>query len=286
MIGMLLPRALLVGFFVLSSLLSSGCSLRKVGYELAGKLISSRMVDTFALDGQDKSTAERVVREIHRWHRREELPRYATLIDGLSERLRDGMSDEDFRWLQIQGDEAVARLAKKFAPPAAEVLTHLREDQIVHAEKKMADGEKERFAKLDQSEDKYYAYRLENTKKTLKTWLGSYTDEQLQIFAAFHREDRSEELKRREVVRRNRDHLVKAVRAKTSAADLSALIYQWVTTRQTEPTTDFQQSEQRQEEKYAQLLRKVDRTLSEKQRLYLLRELGSWRQDFLTLAAE
>lgn len=286
MSGMLLPRALLVGFFVLSSLLSSGCSLRKVGYELAGKLISSRMVDTFALDGQDKSTAERVVREIHRWHRREELPRYATLIDGLSERLRDGMSDEDFRWLQIQGDEAVARLAKKFAPPAAEVLTHLREDQIVHAEKKMADGEKERFAKLDQSEDKYYAYRLENTKKTLKTWLGSYTDEQLQIFAAFHREDRSEELKRREVVRRNRDHLVKAVRAKTSAADLSALIYQWVTTRQTEPTTDFQQSEQRQEEKYAQLLRKVDRTLSEKQRLYLLRELGSWRQDFLTLAAE
>ena len=283
---MLLSRALLVGLVVTSLVSLSGCSLRKFGYELAGKYVSSRMVDTFGLDGQDKSTAERVVREIHKWHRKEELPRYATLIDGLVERLRDGMSDEDFRWLQQQGDEAVARLAKKFAPPAAEMLTRLREDQVAHAEKKMSDGEKERFAKLDQSEDKYYAYRLENTKKTLKTWLGSYTDEQLQIFATFHREDRAEEIKRREVLRKNRAHLLEAVRSKKSASDLSALIYHWLTTRQTDPSPDFQQSEQRQEERYAQLLRKVDRTLSEKQRLYLLRELGLWRQDFLTLAAE
>lgn len=283
---MLLPRSLLSGLLVLLSLVSSGCSLRKVGYDLAGKFVSQRMIDTFALDGQDKTTAERVIRDLHKWHRREELPRYATMIDGLVERLRDGMSEEDFRWLQQQTDDAVSRLATKFAPPAAEVLSHLREDQLVTAEQKMAKSEKERFDKLDQSDEKYYAYRLENTKKTLKTWIGSYTDEQLRIFAAFHREDRAEELKRREAMRKNRGQILQSVRSKMPAADLSAMIVRWMTTRQTTPTPDYQQNEQRQEQRYARLLMQVDRTLSDKQRQYLIRELSAWQKDFVTLSAE
>jgi hypothetical protein len=283
---MLLHRVMSWMCLLLAMLVTSGCSLRKVGYDLAGRILSSRMIDTFALEGQDKTQAERLIRELHKWHRHEELPRYVQLLDGLSARLRDGMSEDDLKWVQQQGDEAVARIATRFAPPAAEVLSRLREDQLSHAEKKMEQGERERFEKIDQTEDKYYAYRLENTKKVLKTWLGSYTDEQLAIFAAFHHQDRPEELRRREATRRNRAHLLSAIRAHASTAELSAMIFRWATTRQTAPSPDYQQTEQRQDAAYGQLLMRVDRTLSDKQRSYLLNELTNWRRDFVTLAAE
>jgi hypothetical protein len=286
MIPMLLRRVVSVVCLLLAMLGPSGCSLRKVGYDLAGRYAASRMVDTFALEGNDKATAERVIRELHKWHRREELPRYVQLIDGLSERLRDGLSEDDLRWLQGQGDEAIARVAARATPPAAEVLLRLREDQLQHAEQKMAKGERERFEKLDQSDDKYYAYRLENTKKTLKTWLGSYTSEQLAIFAAFHRQDRPEELRRREATRHNRAHLLTAIRSKLPAPELAALLYRWITTRQTTPSPDYQQTEQRQDAAYGQLLQQVDRTLSSQQRQHLLQELAAWRSDFVTLAAQ
>ncbi len=268
------------------ALLSSGCSMRKVGYDLAGRFVASRMIDTFALQGQDKATAERMVRELHKWHRREELPRYIQLIDGLSERVRDGMSEDDLRWLQQQGDEAILRLAEKLASPSAEVLSHLSEDQLAHADQKMEKSERERFERLDQSDEKYFAYRLENTKKTLKTWLGSYTDEQLAIFASFHRQDRDEERKRRQATQRNRASLLDAIRRRAPVADLSAMIRHWFTTRQTQPTPDYQQNEQRQQALYNQLVLRVDKTLSAKQRAYLLGELAAWRRDFVELSAK
>lgn len=284
--GMLLRRVVgLFGWLVVALFLSS-CSLRKVGYDLAGRIVTSRVVDTFDLSGQDKATAERVVRELHKWHRHEELPRYVQLIDGLSERLRDGMSEDDLKWLQQQGDDAIARMATRAAPPSAELLSHLSESQLLHAAKRMERSERERFEKLDQSEDKYYAYRLENTKKTLKTWLGSYTDEQVAIFASFHHQDRQEELRRREVTRQNRAHLLDAIRNRVSTAELSSMISRWMTTRQTSPTADYQQNEQRQQEHYSQLILRVDRTLSKQQRDYLLGELSAWRRDFATLAAQ
>jgi len=283
---MLLHRAMAFLCLLLAMLVTSGCSLRKVGYGLAGRVLASRMIDTFALEGQDKTQSERLIRELHKWHRQEELPRYVQIIDGLTERLHDGMSEDDLHWLQQQGDEAVARIATRFAPPAAELLSRLRQDQLSHAEKKLEQGERERFEKIDQSEEKYYAYRIENTKKTLKTWLGSYTDEQLAIFAAFHRQDRPEELRRREATRNNRAHLLSAIRGHAPTTELSAMIYRWATTRQTAPSPDYQQTEQRQDTAYSQLLMRVDRTLTEKQRSYLLNELRNWRRDFVTLAAE
>ncbi len=268
------------------ALLSSGCSLRKVGYDLAGRFVTSRMVDTFDLRGSDKAATERFVRELHKWHRQNELPRYIQLIDGLSERLRDGMSEDDLRWLQQQGDDAIARLAEKLAPPSAEMLSHLSEEQLAHANQKLEKSEKERFERLDQSDDKYYAYRLENTKKTLKTWLGSYTDEQLAIFASFHHQDRDEERKRREATRKSRASLLDAIRQRTPPAALSSMIHHWFTTRQTNPTPDYQQNEQRQQALYNQLVLRVDKTLTAKQRAYLLHELAAWRRDFVELSAK
>lgn len=268
------------------TLLSSGCSMRKVGYDLAGRIVSSRMIDTFALHGQDKATAERFIRELHKWHRQKELPRYIQVIDGLSDRLRDGMSEDDLRWLQQQGDEAILRLAEQLAPQSAEVLSHLSEEQLRHADRKMEKSERERFERLDQSEDKYYAYRLENTKKTLKTWIGSYTDEQLAIFASFHRQDRDEERKRREATRKNRASLLAAIRNKAPVAELSSMIRHWFTTRQTHPAPDYQQSEAQQQALYNQLILRVDKTLSATQRAHLLSELAAWRRDFVELSAK
>ena len=64
------------------------------------------------------------------------------------------------------------------------------------------------------------------------------------------------------------------------------MIHHWFTTRQTNPTPDYQQNEQRQQALYNQLVLRVDKTLTAKQRAYLLHELAAWRRDFVELSAK
>lgn len=267
-------------------LLLCGCSMRKVGYHFADRYLSGRLADTFALEEMEKTQTHRIVRNLHVWHRKKELPRYAGLLDGLGARLSDGMTQEDFSWLRVEGNQAVARLGAQFAPLAATFLLQRRPDQLEHATRKMSEAEAERFEKLDAPEKEYFAYRKARTKKLLKTWLGSYTDEQLQLFCAFHEQDRHMEFARRKAQQENRQKLLWAVQQKQPPQAIETLILHWLTQRQTHPTPDYQQTERQQEEKYVQLLLLVDRTLSAKQRHHLMTELAAWKRDFIELAAE
>lgn len=267
-------------------LVQTGCSMRKLGYDLAPRYVSQRLASTLALDEPERRQTDRSVRDLAHWHRRTELSRYVVLLSGLSDRFRDGMSPDDFAWLRDQGNQALARLAARFSPDIAPFLAHLSEDQLRHAEAELAKSERERFQKLDQTDEKYFSYRRANTQKLLKTWLGSYTDEQLALFVAFHKQDRDMERARRDASRNSRADLASAIRNKASKEELAQKLYRWVTQRQTTPTQDYQLMEREQEDQYVSLLLNVDRTLSPAQRQHLLSELAAWKSDFAALAAE
>ena len=271
---------------LLALLLLSGCSIRKIFYNYGSTLLMRRINDTFALRGAQKQTAETLVRGIHGWHRKSELPRYVQILDGLMARAQDGLTQEELTWVLGEVDGATKRVAERVAPDAARMLRTLTPDQIQHAEGAMHKGEQERFERLERPENEYVAFRLKRARKTLTDWLGSYTEGQLQEFERFIRKNRPEEQKRLKVVQENQRVLIDALRKNTDEAVLRELVYRWFSTRQVNPTPEYQKDEEQNWQEFTAMLVAVDRQMTPQQRQHLLDELRSLRKDLAELAAQ
>lgn len=267
-------------------LLLGGCSIRKVFYNLGGTYLLRRINSTFALRDAQKSSAEQLVKSIHSWHRKQELPRYVTILDGLIGRAQDGLTNDELVWLLGEVDAATRRTAERIAPDAAKILHTLTPDQINHAEQAMKKGEAERFERLEKPEHEYIAFRLKRARKTLTDWLGSYSEAQLGEFERFIRKNRPEELKRQKVVQTNQRDLISALRSGTDEAGLRDLVFKWASTRQTRPTPEYQEDENRNWRDFSETLLAVDRQMTPQQRQHFIGELRSLRKDLAELAAQ
>lgn len=273
-------------WLVLGVLVLGGCSVRKFFYNYGGSLLVRRINQTFGLRGAQKQTAESMVKSIHAWHRKSELPRYVQILDGLTSRAQDGLTYDELAWLLGEVDAATRRTAERLAPDAAKVLRSLTPDQIQHAESEMKKGEQERFERLERPEADYINFRLKRARKNLTDWLGSYSDAQLQEFEKFIRKNRLEEKKRQKVVQDNQRALIDALRSGTDEAGLRDLIYRWVATRQANPTPEYQRDEDQNWREFSEMLLAVDRLMTPQQRQHLLGELRSLSKDLAELAEQ
>jgi hypothetical protein len=272
-----------LGLFALL-LSTAACSLRKVAYGMANRLIVSRLSDTFKLnDGQRQQLSAKVA-TLHAWHRREELPRYVTLIDSFLPKLENGLERGELEWLMREGNAALERLAVRSAPEVAAVLDGLSPQQINQSAAEMKKAERERFEKLEMSEEDYVRHRMKSGRKNLSTWLGTYTPQQVAEYEKFVRKNRPEEQRRRRRTQQNQQALLDALRGHRGPQALSHILSRWMTRQEVEETPDFQAAEQRNNAEYIEFLLTLDRSLSSAQRTHLLNELRAWRRDLDELA--
>lgn len=265
-------------------LTTAACSLRKVAYGMANRLIVSRLSDTFKLNETQRQQLTARVATLHAWHRKEELPRYVALIDGFLPKLENGLDRGELEWLMREGNTALDRLAQRSAPEVAAVLDALSPQQINQSAAEMKKAERERFEKLEMSEEDYVRHRMKAGRKNLSTWLGTYTPQQLADYEKFVRKNRPEEQRRRRRTQQNQQALLDALRAKRGAQALGHILSRWMTRQEVEETPEFQAAEGRNNAEYIDFLLTLDRSLSVAQRTHLLNELRAWRRDFDELA--
>lgn len=278
-----LRPGLWLGLFALL-LSTAACSLRKVAYGMANRLIVSRLADTFHLDGKQRQLLTDKIGGLHAWHRQQELPRYVALIDGFLPKLENGLEKSELEWLVREGNGAIERLAVRAAPEMAAVLEGLSPQQINQSAAEMKKSERERFEKLETSEEEYVRHRLKAGRKNLSTWLGTYTPQQLAEYERFVRKNRPEELRRRKRTQQNQQVLLDALRNHKGVPALTHILTRWMTRQEAEETPEFQAAEGRNMNEYLEFLLTMDRSLSPAQRTHLMNELRAWRRDFDELA--
>lgn len=269
---------------VCAALLLVGCSLRKIGYNLAPRFVVSRLADTFDLKKPQKQQAQMVVAGLHDWHRKTELPRYVEFLDAIMAKTADGLTQEEVMWMFKEGEVTWERTAHKLVPPAAALLVTLSPEQITHSEAEMKKGSQERFERLELPEQDYVNFRLKKAKKNLNTWLGSYTDAQLSQFESFIRKNRVEELRRQKLTDQNRAALLAALRERAPQATIETLLFNWMTKQQVSPTDDHQQAEERNLRDFVDMILAIDRSLSPTQRQHLIKEMRTLRTELYELS--
>ena len=269
---------------VCAAVLLTGCSLRKIGYNLAARFVVSKLSDTFDLKKPQKQKAQAAVAMLHDWHRKTELPRYVQFIDAIMAKTADGLTQDELMWMFKEGEVTWDRTAHKLAPEAAALLVTLSPEQLAHAEGEMNKASQERFERLELPEQDYVNFRLKKAKKNMNTWLGSYTDAQLAQFDRFIRKNRVEELRRQRLNEQNRAALITALREHAPQQNVETLLFNWMTKQQVAPTDEHQRAEERNLNDFVDMVLAIDRSLSPAQRQHLLKELRTLRTEIYELS--
>ena len=89
---------------VLSLVFLVGCSLRKLGYNLAPRFLVSRLVDTFDLNKAQKQQAQAAVAGLHSWHRQSELPRYVEFLDAVIAKTANNLTRDEIQWMLTKSE--------------------------------------------------------------------------------------------------------------------------------------------------------------------------------------
>jgi hypothetical protein len=270
-------RALLAG----AALLVSGCSAVEFAYNNAPAWVSWKVDHYLDLREEQARELDARVAEFFTWHRAKALPRYAELADEAAARLARGASREDFVWgydaIREQARESLGRAGAAMG----DLLDRLEPSQIAHLEAALAEDNR-RYARrfLAGAPAERRSRRLERLLHTLEDWLGELSDAQRERVRRFNEGAPLNAGLRDRERRRHRAELLALLRARRSGGALADWAAHWDRGREPE----FARANRAFADGLFTMLADLERTLSARQRAYVVTRLREYARDFRTLA--
>lgn len=164
---------------VATAIATTGCSMARLGYDALPTWAHWQVERYFDLDEQQRDIVGRHLDELHRWHRRSQLPEYGAFLRAVDDRLRTPVDAEAFGPWRDRVGEAWEALAERLAPGVAELGLTLREEQIRRLRERFADAnEKLRGEMLPAKGKTREEARAERLVKRAEFFLGRLTSAQ------------------------------------------------------------------------------------------------------------
>jgi hypothetical protein len=261
------------------------CSATRVAYDNADTMLRFMVPSYLDLDAAQSEDLRLRILRFHQWHRSNELPAYAALLQSASQRAARGITAEDVAWGLASVRARYRGLAAKAAEHAAPVLATLASPQLAALERKFAE-DNEKFAKKFLSSDDKARRRaqLKRMLERFRDFAGELTPEQeagIERFALAH--ERHVALRFEDRQRWQRD-LVAALQEQHEPQELGRRLAEVFTRPELRRSEEFVREDKRWDEDLGQLIVDLDRSLSQKQRAQVVRRLSDYAEDFAVLA--
>jgi hypothetical protein len=158
------------------------CSAVRMTYDNADWLLAhlaGRYVD---MDREQARALKLQIAQLHAWHRREELPRYAALLDEAAARVERGLTRDDVAWAVAAVRARSQALGSHAAAGLAPLLVTLNDRQIGEVEVRFAaDNRKYYAAKLSGSSSEAVTTQADWFCARLEDWTGDVTPAQREL---------------------------------------------------------------------------------------------------------
>jgi hypothetical protein len=264
-----------------------GCSVTRVAYDNFGifaRVMGGRYLD---LDSAQWEGLKPRIASFHQWHRANELPAYAALLQSASQRAAKGITAEDVEWGIANVRARIHRFAARAAEDAAPVLATLEPGQLAALEHKFAENN-EKYAReyLTADSAKRRRAQLKRAIGYFSDFAGELTPEQearVERFVASH--ERHVELRFED--RRHWQREALAILEKHyPPLELGRRLAETFTRPELRRSEEFLREDRRWEQDFAQLVVDLDRSMSARQRARVVRRLQSYAEDAAALAAK
>ena len=263
----------------------AACSATRVVYGNADTVMSFMASSYLDLDsGQSEDLRPLIVR-FHQWHRANELPVYAALLQSASQRAAKGITAEDVSWGLGNLRARYRRLAAKAVEDAAPVLATLAPAQLAALEDTFA-GKNEKYAKefLPADEKKRRRAQGKRMLERLRDFAGELTPEQEARIGRFVAAHERHVALRFEDRRRWQREFVALLKQHREPGELGRQLAEMFTRPEARRSEEFLREDRRWDEDFAQLIVDLDRSLSPVQRAHVVRRLSDYAEDCTVLA--
>jgi len=171
-------------FILAIALLLSGCGAKFVYNNLS--MITPWYVDDYVdLNRDQKNLYKKHLKNIHQWHRREELPEYYRLLSELRAHLDQSELEKNFLTNHLLQLRQRWQVLTTYATPAlTEMAQTLTDDQIQELKVALEETNLENLADAEQPSE-----HNKSIQQGIKRWLGNLSQEQqksIQSFAESH----------------------------------------------------------------------------------------------------
>lgn len=166
--------AMLVGAVILLA----GCSVKFV-YNQLDWLVPWYLDDYVTMDSSQVQLLEERLDQYLRWHRREQLPRYADFLDETARLAEDGLGRTEMDAIFSQAQTFLDMLLVELSGPLADLMRYMSDDQV---EELMANLQRRnrdyRKRYVDTAELAQRDRRAEGMQKMAERWIGELDSRQ------------------------------------------------------------------------------------------------------------
>jgi Family of unknown function (DUF6279) len=280
-----LLRTLIV---VAATLLLSSCKgmMTGVAYNKADWLLQRVALHYVDLDREQAAAARARLQRLHAWHRTQELPRYAALMEEAAIRVERGIGREDVDWAVRSVRERWRALAIESAGAMAPVLLTLRPAQLAQLEKSFAE-DNARFIKTRMTGDSADAMRERSEWLTgqVSRLLGDLTAEQAQRVDSMAAGSRDYPAQRLAERRRKQAAFVALLNRSHEPDTIQAGLIDLLSSPSAGASQAYRQSSARYEDQFVRMVVDLDRSMTPVQRATVAARLRRYAADFRAWAA-
>jgi len=270
-------RSIRAALLLLSVVLGACGGVTRVVYDNADAavlLLADRYLD---LEGEQWKLARGSIGRFHAWHRRTELPRYASLLQSAAGRVARGLDRDDVEWAMQSLRARYAVLVAAAVQESAPLLDTLDADNVAALERHFAAEDRKRVRdRLTGDPPKRERDRVAAIVKRFEEWTGPLAEPQKELVRRFVRSTADYPRHAHETRLRKQRGLVELLRRDIRAAngspaeDLRAHLLGWED--EGAPKRDYQA-------RFVQLIVDLDRTLTPSQRASVIERLSRYVED-------
>ena len=156
------------------------CSRSLYGYvyRAADTLLLSRVDSYLNLNAEQEALTRQKLKRLHTWHRRTELPAYATLFQQIAEKSRDGLDEKEVDWIFSQTRRFERRIYEGTRRDTVEVLLTLTAGQIDHLDLQLKKSNNDLAREVGLPASRRQEKRLEKAIENAEDWVGDLSAEQ------------------------------------------------------------------------------------------------------------
>lgn len=249
------------------------CSAIQITYSTADWLLLWKLDDYFDLSSAQKEYLAPQIKQLHRWHRRDQLPQYAQFLDQMDGFCKDGLSETELETIFSSVEAFRMHLAKQVASPGATFLATVTSAQRRHLEEVFSKDRQRLLAKLGQKGAVRVKRRTAQTLETLTAWLGELSVDQesrIRQWIAEFPDGTEAWLAHRY---RRETMLLELLSVSTDPLMLEPALYSWLADPRTGATPEYLDSAKEWRQGMAKVILEIDRILTPDQRAYLSRKL-------------
>ena len=275
---------------VLAALAVSACATLNVGalnvtYEHADWLLQRMAGHYVDLDTWQTQAARTGLGNLHAWHRSQELPVYADLMDAAAGRMERGLRREDVVWVVHAINERWQATSQRLAGELMPVLITLTPAQVGQMERKLAD-DNAKFAKTQVSTDirKADKHRADWLEDQITRWIGELTPTQKARVELAVRQTEDFPALRLAERRRRQARFLHLVRDTHDPRSLGSALNDMLATPREGADEAYRHAVSRYEEQMVQMVLDLDRALTPEQRATAASRMRRYAQSFRALA--